>query len=1656
MWSAGASYAQVPQKISYQGVITGSNGEHLNGKHTLEVRLYDSIVSGKLLFFETHEVELTDGLFSIQIGSVNNFPPSLTFESPYFLAVRVDNSIELPRTQFTSVPYALNAAHANIADELSSSARGVVTSINEVSGPVRIKGDSLTAITQNGNEITIRATASKIKDITSVDPAINVINSTGPSVSLGIQDGGITGNKIANGTVSSTKLEQSGAGVGQVLKWNGTYWLPANDESNAYIAGSGITIANGVISSLNGLPAGTEKSSTLRWNGTQWEENHNLLSDKSGDTRIYGSAMLGDGLGTDNILINPGAGGVRISNFSTGVLKSSSDGTITPGVVELNGQDVTGTLSVFRGGTGLNNVPAGTVLLGSGGGSLVPATLVSGPGVSISTSGRSVMISSTTGINWGLTGNIGTSPTSSFIGTADNQGLSIRTNSIERLFIDSRGLLGIGTNAPGEKLELLDGNLLISSSTTTPGELRIGGPKRGGFTSLSTGPQNTDIGYVFPSTIGRPNQVLALASVAGTKGQLSWIDAPTGTDWTLGGNGGTTPSSNFLGTTDNTPFEIHVNESGSASYGNRRVMRFEPTTVSPNIIGGYNGNYIAGTKWGSVVAGGGQAAAVNRIDGNASFIGSGIAGSITGNYGAILSGESNTIAGHNSSILSGSQNAISGSNSVILGGNNIIRGDWSTIAGGSSLILGSNSFGFSGRLPSSYVDLSGYSNIAYFGNTDLWLGNVDNTARELRFYAANSSVNYQGAFYSAFKAGAQSSNITYILPSSVGTPNQALTITNVTAGTVKLGWSSPGTNTNWSLSGNTGTSPNSSFLGTNDNSPFEIHVFDNDVTGKGSKRVARFEPTSASPNILLGYGGNMVANGAIGATILGGGYSASINTVSGDYSSVVGGAGNQIGDLASTSTSSNYSSISGGYQNDVTGSYSALVGGSSNAATGSYAFLGGGSNNSLSNDYTVIAGGSSNSALGSYASIGGGSNNIATSSYSAIPGGRNLKVGASSFGFNAGGNVDLSKMNQVAFFGDADLLLGNSDGNARELRFYSPNISSTFATSPYTSFKAAKQSLPINYVLPDALGTAGQTLTLSSISGTTATLSWNSPTSNSWNLGGNSGTTANNFLGTADNAPFEIHVFDNDASNKGSKRALRIEPTASSPNIIAGYNSNWVRSGVVGATISGGGTNANGQDAPNMSFDKFTVISGGSNNQIGNSSTSIGSSAYATIGGGQANTALGNSATISGGQLNYTSGSAATIAGGLKDSVIGSYSSILGGNVNLVRGSASVIGGGFDNEVVADEAGILTGSHNTVVGNNAVILGGTYNVAQTNSVVAGSYLKLGTNSFGFNAGSSAAITDLTSKSALAYFGNADLIVGNTDNTARGISLFGPNTSLNYSGAFSTTFKAGSQTSNIQYLLPTSAPQDNGNLLLAASGVTNAMSWSSGLVWSGSDRRLGINTTSPMHSLHSVTSSTSDESAAIFGSISEGSANQTIGVWGSTSNASSNNAGSIGILATGNGAKNANQTNAAFQLNDGQFAVGRTTETTANAAVVDGATGGTSYSAEGPSGVLEFTLGTNGNLVTSSPIANVTQNLGAITVNNRYCEKGSIVLVNVTGFADDGQAPDPRDAAFIVNADNTQSGSFMLRIKMLPVTSNSSNYSTGDKVRIGYLIVNKSK
>ncbi|WP_181918233.1 MULTISPECIES: tail fiber domain-containing protein [unclassified Wenzhouxiangella] len=205
----------------------------------------------------------------------------------------------------------------------------------------------------------------------------------------------------------------------------------------------------------------------------------------------------------------------------------------------------------------------------------------------------------------------------------------------------------------------------------------------------------------------------------------------------------------------------------------------------------------------------------------------------------------------------------------------------------------------------------------------------------------------------------------------------------------------------WRLGGNAGTSPETDFIGTTDDTALELHV--------DGGRGVRIEPATDTirdgfaPNLVAGAPNNTVTPAHYGATISGG----RANVVVDAYGVIGGGHNNQAGNDDFSTPVGWYATVGGGHNNTASGENATIGGGVSNAASGASATLGGGSSNSVGGHYATIGGGSSNKASGNYATVGGGRSNTASGSLATVPGGSaNEATADNSFaaGFNANAN----------------------------------------------------------------------------------------------------------------------------------------------------------------------------------------------------------------------------------------------------------------------------------------------------------------------------------------------------------------------------------------------------------------------------------------------------------------------------------------------------------------------------------------------------------------------------------------------------------------------------------------------------------------------------
>lgn len=199
--------------------------------------------------------------------------------------------------------------------------------------------------------------------------------------------------------------------------------------------------------------------------------------------------------------------GVNLSSPEAGAMEfNGSSLFFTPSTSRLeiafaDLSNITGTLLVTKGGTGVSSLASGDILYASAANTF--SRLAKGTDGQFLTLSLGVPTWSSPTTGWGLTGNSGTNSATNFIGTTDNTSFAFRTNNTEKLRIDAAGNIGIGNTTPAYKLDV-NGKARFTSDMLVNGmSLGLGAGAISSNTMLgyqagqlnTTGTDNSFIGY---------------------------------------------------------------------------------------------------------------------------------------------------------------------------------------------------------------------------------------------------------------------------------------------------------------------------------------------------------------------------------------------------------------------------------------------------------------------------------------------------------------------------------------------------------------------------------------------------------------------------------------------------------------------------------------------------------------------------------------------------------------------------------------------------------------------------------------------------------------------------------------------------------------------------------------------------------------------------------------------------------------------------------------------------------------------------------------------------------------------------------------------------------------------------------------------------------
>ncbi|MEO0134220.1 MAG: hypothetical protein ABIK72_05655 [candidate division WOR-3 bacterium] len=178
----------IPLLLNYQGKLTDNVGNPVRDSfYSITFRLYTVSTGGTPFWGETKTIETRGGLFHTLLGSVNPIT-SLPLDGNCYLEMQVNpNPPMSPRIRIVSSAYSYIAKIADTANYAQNA---------PLQRPI-----------------------------------------TPPISTNEISDNAITSIKILDGTIMGADLNQMGASSGQVLKWTGTSWTPANDSAGGLPSG---------------------------------------------------------------------------------------------------------------------------------------------------------------------------------------------------------------------------------------------------------------------------------------------------------------------------------------------------------------------------------------------------------------------------------------------------------------------------------------------------------------------------------------------------------------------------------------------------------------------------------------------------------------------------------------------------------------------------------------------------------------------------------------------------------------------------------------------------------------------------------------------------------------------------------------------------------------------------------------------------------------------------------------------------------------------------------------------------------------------------------------------------------------------------------------------------------------------------------------------------------------------------------------------------------------------------------------------------------------------------------------------------------------------------------------------------------------------------
>gem|GEM_PF-3917432 len=372
--------------ISYQGILRDNSGNLINGNPTITFNLYDNPIAGNLLWSETKNVQVSNGLFNTQLGDVTPLDPA-HFDRALWLEITVGADTLSPRQQLMGAPYAFSLAPDAVisGDTHNHDDRYFNKSyVDALEARVAKLESILSGVTRSGNNIYIDGANLNIRDGSGTTDG--PVNGTGNLI-IGYNEvrghgfdhktgshnliiGSRNNYRSYGGLVTGFNNEISGAYASVSGGWDNTAGSDYSSVSGGFYnraAGESSSVSGG----WNNIALGSN-SSVSGGNSNTASGNYSTVSGGSSNTANGGDSSVSGGSG------NTASGGDSSVSGGWGNIASGRESSVSGGSINT----ASGSDSSASGGSGntasggVSSVSGGTYNLASG-----PLSSVSGGGL---------------------------------------------------------------------------------------------------------------------------------------------------------------------------------------------------------------------------------------------------------------------------------------------------------------------------------------------------------------------------------------------------------------------------------------------------------------------------------------------------------------------------------------------------------------------------------------------------------------------------------------------------------------------------------------------------------------------------------------------------------------------------------------------------------------------------------------------------------------------------------------------------------------------------------------------------------------------------------------------------------------------------------------------------------------------------------------------------------------------------------------------------------------------------------------------------------------------------------------------------------------------------------------------------------------------------